>query len=89
MVRIPMFPCLVAAWLCEFVCKPLRIQPPLHRRRLDFFRKSVSFSIDKAKALLDFEPTIPFSAGARDTAASYRTAGWVRSPDSRRSESAV
>lgn len=85
MVRIPMFPCLVAAWACEFVCKPLRLQPPLHRRRLDFFRKSVSFSIDKARTWLDFEPTIPFAAGARDTAASYRTAGWVRSP----SESAV
>jgi nucleoside-diphosphate-sugar epimerase len=78
-VRIPMFPCLVAAWMCELVCKPLGMQPPLHRRRLDFFRKSVSFSIDKAQALLDFEPTIPFSAGARDTLASYRSAGWVRS----------
>jgi nucleoside-diphosphate-sugar epimerase len=78
-LRIPMFPVLVAALLCELVCKPLRISPPLHRRRLDFFRKSLSFSIDKAKTMLDFEPTTPFSAGARDTAASYRSAGLVRS----------
>lgn len=85
-LRMPMFACVLAALLCEFVCKPLRIQPPLHRRRLDFFRKSLWFSIDKAKALLDFEPTTPFSAGARDTAASYRSAGWVRSPASSRSE---
>lgn len=78
-VRIPMFPFLVAASICEFVCTRLHIQPPLHRRRLDFFRKSSWFCIDKAKTLLDFEPTTPFSAGARDTAASYRSAGWVRS----------
>jgi dihydroflavonol-4-reductase len=88
-VRIPMFPILVAASICEFVCKQLRIQPPLHRRRLDFFRKSLWFSIDKAKTLLDFEPTTPFSAGARDTAASYRSAGWVRSPASRSEHRAV
>jgi len=88
-LRIPMFPCLLAALLCEFVCKPLRISPPLHRRRLDFFRKSLGFSIAKAKALLDFEPTTPFSAGARDTVASYRSAGWVRSPSSRSEQRAV
>jgi dihydroflavonol-4-reductase len=85
-LRIPMFPVLLAAVTCEFVCKLLRVQPPLHRRRLDFFRKSFWFSIDKAKTLLDFEPTTPFSAGARDTLASYRNAGWVRSSAASRSE---
>jgi nucleoside-diphosphate-sugar epimerase len=86
MLRIPMFPFLIAAVICEAACKPLRIQPPLHRRRLDFFRKSLWFSIDKAETLLDFSPTTPFSAGARDTLASYRSAGWVRSRASNRSE---
>lgn len=85
-LRIPMYPVLLAAVTCEFICKLLRVQPPLHRRRLDFFRKSLSFSIEKAKTLIDFEPTTPFSAGARDTLASYRSAGWVRSSAASRSE---
>lgn len=85
-LRIPMYPVLLAALTCEFICKLLRVQPPLHRRRLDFFRKSLWFSIDKAQTWLDFEPTTPFSAGARDTLASYRSAGWVRSSASSRSE---
>jgi nucleoside-diphosphate-sugar epimerase len=85
-LRIPMYPVLLAALTCEFVCKLLRVQPPLHRRRLDFFRKSLWFSIDKAKTWLDFEPTTPFSAGARDTLASYRSAGWVRSAAANASE---
>lgn len=78
-VRIPMYPLMAAALILELVCALLRIQPPLHRRRLDFFRKSFWFSTDKAKALLGFEPTTPFAMGARDTAASYRSAGLLRS----------
>lgn len=74
-VRVPMWPVLFAAHALERALKPLRIQPPLHRRRLDFFRKSFWFSIVKAKQLIDFEPMIPFAVGARDTAGWYRREG--------------
>lgn len=74
-VRLPMWPMLLAAHTLERALKPLHIQPPLHRRRLDFFKKSFWFSTTKAKRLIGFEPMIPFAVGARDTAGWYRREG--------------
>jgi dihydroflavonol-4-reductase len=42
-VRAPMAMVLAGATTLERICRPLGIQPPLHRRRLDFFRKSFRF----------------------------------------------
>lgn len=72
-IDIPLWPLECAAYVLETVCRPLHVQPPLHRRRLDFYRKSFWFSTAKAKRLLGFEPMIPFAVGARDTAGWYRT----------------
>ena len=78
--RLPMWPFLTAAVLFEAVFKPLRIDPPLHRRRLDFFRKSFVFSTDKAQRLLGFAPQVAFEAGARDTAEWYGRQGLLGRP---------
>jgi len=51
--------------------------------RMDFLRKSLSFRTDKARALLGFEPAIPFDAGVRDTFAWYCNAGYVEAPRER------
>lgn len=77
-LRVPMWPFLVAAVACEATFKPLRIDPPLHRRRLDFFRKTFVFATDKAQRLLGFSPQVPFAAGARDTAEWYGRHGLLR-----------
>ena len=74
-VQLPMWPFLIAASVMETTLPPLRIQPPLHSRRLDFFRKSFVFSTAKAHRLLHFEPQIDFAAGAADTARWYRDHG--------------
>ena len=74
-VRAPMWPFLAAAILFERTLSPLGIQPPLHRRRLDFFRKSFVFSTAKAQRVLGFAPTIPFAQGAAEAAAWYREQG--------------
>ena len=47
----------------ETTLPPLHIEPPLHRRRLDFFRKSFVFSTIKAQRLLGFKPAIDFQSG--------------------------
>jgi len=73
--RAPMWPFLAAAVVLEKTLTPLGVQPPLHRRRLDFFRKSFVFSSTKAQRVLNFVPTIPFAAGAAETAAWYRATG--------------
>jgi dihydroflavonol-4-reductase len=73
--RLPMFPFVVAALAMEGSLRPLGIQPPLHRRRLDFFRKSFELSGEKAARLLGSSPRTSFREGARETAAWYRERG--------------
>ncbi len=77
--RAPMWPFLAAATVFEATLSPLGIQPPLHRRRLDFFRKSFVFSTAKAQKLLDFIPAIAFAAGSIETAQWYRERGYLAS----------
>lgn len=76
-LSLPMLPFSAAAVGLETVLRPLGIQPPLHSRRLDFFRKSLVLSTAKAARLLSFQPKIDFEEGARRTAAWYREAGWM------------
>jgi nucleoside-diphosphate-sugar epimerase len=74
-LRIPIWPFRAAATLFELTLRPLRIQPPLTQRRLDFFTKSFTFSTDKARSLLGFTPKVSFASGAALTAAWYRENG--------------
>ena len=76
-LRLPLWPFIAAAVVFEGTFKPLGIQPPLHRRRLDFFRKSFVFSTKKAESLLGFVPRMTFAEGARETAAWYRKQGML------------
>ena len=76
-LRLPAGPLYAAAAVCEVVCRPLGIEPPLHRRRLDFFRKDRAFKIDKAREILRWEPTVELDAGIAATLEWYRAAGWV------------
>jgi dihydroflavonol-4-reductase len=73
----PLWPFLAAAFVFEATFSPLGLKPPLHRRRLDFFRKSFSFSTAKAEQLLGFRPQVDFQDGARRTAAWYRENGFL------------
>jgi nucleoside-diphosphate-sugar epimerase len=68
---------LAAAIVMEKTLSPLGIQPPLHRRRLDFFRKSFVFSTAKAQRLLGFTATVPFAAGTVEAANWYREQGYL------------
>jgi nucleoside-diphosphate-sugar epimerase len=73
--HIPLWPFDVAAAVCETCLPPLGLKPPIHRRRLDFFRKSFRFSTERASTVLNFRPEVPFSDGAQRTAAWYRSTG--------------
>jgi len=72
---LPLFD--VVATLMEVTLRPLGVQPPLHRRRLDFFRKSFRLDAAKAREEIGFTPRIGFTEGARRTAAWYRERGYV------------
>jgi nucleoside-diphosphate-sugar epimerase len=73
---IPVWPVWVAGLICETICRPLRINPPLHRRRLDFFIKDRAFDISKAKKLLGYQPKVKLDEGLRRTAQWYAEQGW-------------
>jgi nucleoside-diphosphate-sugar epimerase len=73
--HVPLWPFDVAAVILERTLPPLGIRPPLHRRRLDFFRKSFNFSTAQAQRVLGIRPEVSFPDGARRTAQWYREVG--------------
>jgi len=74
-LRLPAKPFQLLGSLCERVCVPLGISPPIYRRRVDFFTKSRAFSIRKAMDVLGYEPEIDLETGIRETIAWYRGQG--------------
>ena len=76
-IHIPVAPIHLAGDLCEAICVPFEIEPPLHRRRVDFWTKNRSFSIEKARRRLGYAPRVDVEEGIALTAAAYRQAGWL------------
>lgn len=76
-VRLPVLPFVWLAALLENLFRPLGIQPPLHRRRMDFFRKSFRFAPNKARAVLNFAPMTTFEQGITKTIKWYQEAGLI------------
>jgi dihydroflavonol-4-reductase len=76
-LHAPLWPFVAAAAVFESTFSPLGLKPPLHRRRLDFFRKSFSFSNARAQSVLGFEPQVGFREGARLTAKWYEANGFL------------
>jgi nucleoside-diphosphate-sugar epimerase len=76
--RIPVWPVYSAGWLCEMLCVPLRIEPPLHRRRVGFFTHHREFDISKARRLLGYSPRVQSREGIARTIAWYERNGYLR-----------
>jgi nucleoside-diphosphate-sugar epimerase len=75
--RLPAGPIQWAGDVVEALCVPLGIDPPLHRRRVDFWTKSRAFSIEKARKVLGYDPQVHLEDGIARTAGWYREAGWL------------
>ena len=73
----PVWPFWTAGLLCEMVCVPLRIEPPMFRRRVDFYTKSRAFDTTRARLELGFAPQVDLEEGIRRTAAWYRQEGML------------
>ena len=74
-IHWPVWPVWTAGLLCEMVCVPLRIEPPLYRRRVDFFTKSRAFDTTRARTELGFHAAIDLEDGIKRTADWYRAEG--------------
>lgn len=73
--RAPLWIFLLAARVCEGLLRPLGIQPPLHPRRMDFFRKGFVFSQEIPRKVLGFAPKVSFERGALETTKWYGQMG--------------
>jgi nucleoside-diphosphate-sugar epimerase len=76
-LHLPVWPFHAAGAICEAVCAPLGLEPPLHRRRVDFFTKSRAFDISRARAEIGYAPQVALREGIRRTLAWYREEGWL------------
>ncbi len=62
-LHLPVWPFWAAGAACEAVCAPLRIEPPIYRRRVDFFTKSRAFEIGRARRELGYAPQVGAARG--------------------------
>ena len=76
-LHLPVLPVWVAGAACELICAPFGIEPPLYRRRVDFFTKSRAFDIARARSELGYAPQVSLRDGIRRTLEWYRSAGWL------------
>lgn len=76
-IHIPLAPVWFAGILCESVCQPLGIRPPLSRRRIGFFTHNRAFDLSKAKQHLGYESRWDNRTGIAETIKWYRAQGLV------------
>ncbi|HJR62056.1 MAG TPA: NAD-dependent epimerase/dehydratase family protein [Gemmatimonadaceae bacterium] len=77
-MHVPLWPLRVGAHVCEKLCRPFGVEPPIFPRRVAFFYLDRAFKIDKARHELGFEPRVDLEEGARRTAAWYRDNGYIK-----------
>jgi nucleoside-diphosphate-sugar epimerase len=73
--RLPLAPMLAAAAVVEDVCQVLRVDPPIYRRRMDFFTSDSAFDTARVRHVLDWAPKVELAEGVRRTYEDYRRAG--------------
>lgn len=76
-LHIPVGPVRLASAICEDLCRAVHIEPPLYRRRVDFFVKDRAFDITKAKRDLGYSPKVDLEEGVARTVDWYRKSGWL------------
>ncbi|NKB87171.1 MAG: NAD-dependent epimerase/dehydratase family protein [Acidobacteria bacterium] len=75
--NLPILPLIIAGHVCEKVCKPFRITPPIFPRRVDWFRQNRAFDISAARRDLGYDPKIDLDEGLRRTAEWYKAEGYL------------
>jgi nucleoside-diphosphate-sugar epimerase len=74
---LPFTPLYAAAALVEFLYLPLPFDPPIFRRRADWFRQNRAFSIDRATRELGYQPAVGLEDGLAATCAWYKSNGYL------------
>jgi 2-alkyl-3-oxoalkanoate reductase len=77
MPHFPVMPLVVAGHICERICRPFHITPPIFPRRVDWYRQNRAFNINKAKRDLGYRPLIDLDEGLKRTGEWYRQEGYL------------
>ena len=65
-LHLPVWPFWLAGAACEAVCAPFGIEPPIYRRRVDFFTKSRALRHRRARQTeIGYAPTVGLREGIR------------------------
>lgn len=75
--HLPVWPVWLAGAICEGLTVPFGIEPPLYRRRVEFFTKSRAFDTTRARRELGYAPAVSLDEGIRRTLAWYREHEWI------------
>jgi dihydroflavonol-4-reductase len=75
--RLPVWPFFLAGAVCEAICIPFRIEPPIYRRRVKFFTSNRWFDTSRARRELRFVARVPLAEGIARTLESYRRLHWL------------
>lgn len=70
-LKIPYLPVYWASVLCDKICRPIGINPPIYPRRVEFFKLDRAFSIENAKKKLGYRPKVNLLQGIEKTAEWY------------------
>lgn len=76
-LRLPITPFFILGDLCELICRPLGIEPPIYRRRVAFYSKDRSFDTKKMRDVLGYEPRYSNREGILESARWYENNGWL------------
>lgn len=75
--RIPVAPVWLAGLLCELVCRPIGMKPPIFRRRVGFFTHNRAFDLSKARQALGYVSRVDHDGGIRATLDWYKRHGFI------------
>lgn len=75
--HFPLWPVIAAGHVCEKVCNPFGISPPIFPRRVDWYRQNRAFDITRARRELGYDPKIGLDEGLKRTFEWYRDNGFL------------
>jgi nucleoside-diphosphate-sugar epimerase len=73
--RLPLGPMLALSGMVEDVSRKVGVEPPIYRRRMDFFWSDSEFDTTRARQALDWAPRVDLPEGIRRTLEDYRGTG--------------
>ena len=76
-INIPATPVTLLATVVEIVFNALGKKPPIFRRSMNFFTKSVAFNAENAERYLQFSSQVSTETGVRNTVSWYRDNGYI------------